>query len=325
MGDNARGSIIALVAFGLFASHDAVIKSLGGQYATFQILFFSTLLSFPLVLILLMRDANAGTLRPLHPWWIALRTALVVVTGTCAFYAFSTLPLAQVYAIVFAQPLLITILSIPILGEKVGRHRWAAVAVGLVGVMVVIHPGATEMTLGHIAAMVAAICGATASVIVRKIGREERSAVLLLYPMMANFVIMGCAMPFFYVPPQVADLGMFGLISVFGITGGLLLIAAYRDGDAAVVAPMQYSQILWAAFYGIVFFAERPTATTWAGAAIIIASGIYIVARESLSQVSRNAPVTTTRNTRAETGETPRVSALRGLPGRTRGGLPNRP
>lgn len=316
MGGNAKGALIALLAFGLFATHDAVVKALGGTFATFQILFFSTLLSFPLVLLMLMRDATAGTLRPVHPWWSALRTLLVVITGSSAFYAFATLPLAQVYAIVFAQPLLITVLSIPILGERVGAHRWAAVAAGLVGVLVVIQPGTTAMTLGHYAAMAAAVCGATASVIVRKIGREERSAVLLLYPMMANFALMGAVMPLAYVPPEAADLAMFGLISVFGLLGGLLLIAAYRAGDAAVVAPMQYSQILWAAVFGALFFNEAPSASTWAGAAIIIGSGLYIVLRESLSGVSRNAPVTTLRNTRAEAGNTPRVTALRGLPGR---------
>lgn len=304
-----------------------MIKALGGSYATFQILFFSTLLSFPLVLIMLMRDSTAGTLRPKHPWWTGLRTGLVVITGACVFFAFSTLPLAQVYAIIFAQPLLITILSIPILGEKVGRHRWAAVAVGLIGVLVVIRPGATELSLGHYAAMVAAVCGATASVIVRKIGRDERSAVLLLYPMMANFVIMGALMPFTYIPPVVEHLGMFALISVFGLTGALLLIQAYRAGDAAAVAPMQYSQIIWAALYGSLFFAETPSTETWLGAAIIISSGVYIVARESQSGVSRNTPVLNTRNGRAETGDTPRLSALRGLPGRARvarGGLQNR-
>ncbi len=305
---NLRGATFALCAFALFAAHDVVVKFLGGEYAVFQIIFFSVLLSFPLVLLMLMRDATKGTLIPVHPWWTAFRTLAIIVTGSSAFYAFSAIPLAQVYAILFAAPLLITILSIPVLGEKVGIHRWAAIAVGLAGVLVVIRPGATDLELGHLAAVAAAICGAFASVIVRKIGRDERSAVLLLYPMMANFVAMGFLLPFIYRPMPIEHLGALGLISILAFSAGLLLIAAYKTGDAAVVAPMQYSQILWAAGYGAFFFGESSDRMTWIGAAIIIASGIYIVLRESLSGISRTTPVLRTR-TRPDTGTAPRVGS----------------
>jgi drug/metabolite transporter (DMT)-like permease len=303
---NLRGAALALFAFALFAAHDVVVKFLGGQYSVFQIIFFSVLLSFPLVLLMLMRDATKGTLIPVHPWWSAARTVAIIITGSSAFYAFSAIPLAQVYAILFAAPLLITILSIPILGEKVGPHRWGAIIVGLAGVLVVIRPGATDLELGHFAAVAAAVCGAFASVIVRKIGRDERSAVLLLYPMMANFVAMGCLLPFIYKPMPIEHLGALGLISILAFTAGLLLIVAYKASDAAIVAPMQYSQILWAAGYGAYFFGESNDRITWIGAGIIIASGIYIVLRESLSGISLTTPVLRTR-TRPDTGTTPRV------------------
>ena len=138
---------------------------------------------FPIVTIMLMRDATDGNLRPRHPWWSLLRTGAAVLSTTLVFYAFSVLPLAQTYAIVFAAPLLITVLAIPILGERVGWHRSAAVLVGLVGVIVVLRPGATTLTAGHAAALGAAVCSAVAAVVVRKIGNEERSAVLLLLGM----------------------------------------------------------------------------------------------------------------------------------------------
>lgn len=306
---NLRGVFFALMAFGLFATHDVVVKYLGGQYSPFQLIFFSVLLSFPLVMLMLMRDSTRATLIPVHPWWTALRTVAAMITGSTAFYAFSTLPLAQTYAILFAAPLLITIFSIPILGEKVGKHRLAAVFVGLIGVLVVIRPGAAPLGLGHLAALTAAVCGALASIIVRKIGRDERNAVLLLYPMMANFVVMACLMPIFYRPMPVEDLGLVGVIAVLAFTGGLCVIAAYKAGDAAVVAPMQYSQILWAAVYGAFFFAEMPDSWTIAGASIIIVSGLYIVLRESLSGISLTTPVLRTRS-RAETGTSPRVSTM---------------
>ena len=205
---NAKGAGLALLAFGLFATHDVAVKILGGHYATFQIVFFSVLLSFPLVVLMLMRDTHEATLIPVHPWWTSLRTFAAIITGMSAFYAFSVLPLAQVYSILFAMPILITILSVPILKEKVGLHRWAAVAVGLVGVLIVLRPGAVPMTLGHGAALMAALGGAMASIIVRKIGRDERNAVLMLYPMMANFVVMAAAMPFVYRPMPVEHFGL---------------------------------------------------------------------------------------------------------------------
>ena len=123
MSGNAKGALLALIAFGLFSTHDVFIKTLGAEYSPVQIVFFSVLLSFPLATLMLMRDVEPGTLVPVHPWWVALRTGAVVVTAVSAFYAFSALPLTQTYAILFATPLLITVLSIPILGEQVRLPR----------------------------------------------------------------------------------------------------------------------------------------------------------------------------------------------------------
>lgn len=309
---NLRGAAFALGAFALFSTHDVVVKILGANYGTFQILFFSVLLSFPLVTLMLMRDTTEGTLIPKRPGWTALRTAAVPVTALCVFYAFSTLPLTEVYAIIFTMPLLITVLSIPILGERVGRHRWAAVAVGLIGVLVVLRPGAATLSLGHLAAVTGACTGALASIIVRKIGREERNAVLLLYPMMANFVVTAAALPFVYRPMAVVDVGLAGVIALLAFVAGLFLIQAYRSADAAIVAPMQYSQMIWAAVYGSLFFDEAPDRLTWVGTGIIVASGIYIVVRERAGGLSDNTPVLRTKS-RAETGTAPRVSVLQRL------------
>ena len=306
---NGIGALYALTAFGIYSTHDVVVKFLGGFYSPFQILFFSTLFGFPIVTVMLMRDREDGNLRPVHPWWTALRTLSSVITTSSAFYAFSVLPLAQTYAIIFAAPLLITILAIPILGESVGWRRSAAVTVGLIGVLVVLRPGTTALTAGHLAALAAAVFSAIASVIVRKIGNDERSAVLLLYPMMANFLLMGLAMPFVYLPMPPVHLGGAALIAILGFAGALCHIAAYRSGSAVVVAPMQYSQILWAVVYGFVFFSETPDWNTAIGAAIIIASGVYVVFREERPNVSKNRPVLAT-TTRYVAGVYPRISTL---------------
>ncbi len=306
---NLKGVAFALTGFAVFSTHDVVIKVLGGSYAPFQILFFSALLGFPLATLMLITDKTPGTLRPKHPWWILARTAAALITGVCAFYAFSVLPLAQVYAFIFAAPLLITILSIPMLGEKVGPHRWAAVAMGLAGVLIVLRPGTEPFTLGHFAGLTAACGSAFASVIARKIGAEERSAVMMLYPMMANVVIMGMILPFVYVPMPIEHLGLLAIVASFGFVGALCTILAYRVGDAAIVAPMQYSQIVWAAILGALFFNEFPDRFTWIGAGIIVMAGVYVVLREALGGRSANTPVLSTRS-RAETGTTPRISAM---------------
>jgi len=306
---NLRGALYALLAFGLFATHDVVVKILGGQYSPVQIIFFSVLLGLPLVTVMLLTDRSDGNLVPRHPWWTAIRTGSSVITGVTAFYAFSTLPLAQTYAILFAAPLMITLLAIPILGEKVGIRRGLAIVVGMVGVMIVLRPGGADLALGHLAALTAAVFSSLASVIVRKIGQEERSVVLLLYPMMANFVVLGLALPFVYKPMPIEHIGMLAIIALFGFIAMLLVIAAYRSAVAVVVAPMQYSQMVWAAIFGYLIFDEQPDSYTVIGAAVIIASGIYIVLREGRAEVSENQPVLQSRS-RPETGLMPRISVM---------------
>lgn len=319
---NTRGALLGLLAFGIFATHDVIVKYLGGTYSPFQIVFFSVLFGFPIVSFLLLRDTTQANLRPKHPWWVAARTTASVITGFCAFYAFTVLPLAQTYAILFAAPLLITVLAIPMLGEKVGWRRGLAVLVGLGGVLFVLQPGQTEMSLGHLAAMVAAVSGAFASLIVRKIGREERSVVLLLYPMIANFTLMGAAMPFYYQPMPGQDLAALAVIAAMALTASACLIFAYRTAPAVMVAPMQYSQILWASLYGVLFFEEGVQTATLIGSTIIIASGIYIVVREERGGGSSTTPVLRTRS-RAGTPSGLRVAPF--LRNEQRGPVPPRP
>lgn len=302
-----KGPLFALLAFAIFSSHDVLIKMLGGTYSPVQIVFFSVLFSFPLVTFFLLRDNRSDTLLPRHPYWMITRTFSAVITGFSAFYAFSVLPLAQTYAIIFAAPLLITILAIPILGERVRIRRWIAVLIGLAGVLIVLQPGQVPFELGHLAALAAAGFGALSSIIVRKIGREERSVVILLYPMMANFFVMGAMLPFVYVPMPIEEMAMLAVVAVLALLGSRFLITAYNSGEAATVAPMQYSQIIWAALYGSLFFNETIDVMTLTGAAVIIASGLYIVLREARSEVSETTPVLRTRS-RAETGTTPRIA-----------------
>jgi len=294
MNPNTKGALLGLLAFAIYASHDVIVKYLGATYAPFQVVFFSVLFGFPLVSFMLVHDVRAENLRPRHPGWTALRTLAILVSTVCNFYAFSTLPLAQVYSILFAVPLLVTLLAIPVLGERVGLHRGGAVVFGLIGV-VVVQPGAVDLTLGHGAAMVAAVSSAVAAVTVRRVGRIEREVVLLVFPMLGSFLVMGALMPFTYKPMPLADLGAMALMSLLAFIALNCMIGAYKAGEAGIVAPMQYSQILWATLFGFLLFDEIPDGRTMLGAAIIILSGIYIVVRESRKDVSANTPVLRSR------------------------------
>lgn len=309
MSQPLKGVGFAALGFALFSLHDVIIKTLGASFSPIQIVFFSTLLGFPVATLLLMRDSTKGTLIPKYPGWVAVRTMSAVSGAICIFYAFSVLPLSQVYAIIFASPLVITVLSIPILGEKVGIHRWLAVLIGLAGVIVVVRPGVQPLELGHFTAMLGAVSIAGSSVIMRRIGREERSVVIMLYPMMANVLVMGALLPFVYQPVAIAQLGGFATIAVLGFLGGLCLISAYRNTEATVVAPIQYSQIIWAVLFGALLFDEWPDFYTSIGASIIILSGLYVLMRESRAQTSQNTPVLRTR-TRLEAGGSFRVGTL---------------
>ncbi|NOD76218.1 MULTISPECIES: DMT family transporter [unclassified Ruegeria] len=298
-----RGLGFAFAGFAVFASHDALIKVLGGTYSVMQIIFFATLFSFVPMAVSMLADRTPSNFRPHHPWLVLLRSGLVVTSMVCAFYAFSVLPLAEVYSLLFSFPLIVTVLSIPILGEVVRIQRWAAVGVGLIGVLIVLRPGATDITLGHLAALTAAFCSAFGSVLVRKIGNEERSAVLILYPMLLAILVMSLAQPAVYQPPSLLHLAMMALVGVFSVIAQHLIILAYRAAPAGVVAPSQYSQIIWATIFGMVFFGEHPDGWVAVGASIIIASGVFVVWRESRSNTtSVNTPVLRVRSPRSDTG-----------------------
>lgn len=297
-----RGVGLAILGFALFSGHDAIIKTLGSAYAPFQVILFSTLFAFVPVSMSIVSDRAVDTFRPRHPWLILIRTLCMLIGGAGGFYAFSVLPMTEVYALLFAAPLLVTVLAVPFLGEVIRLRRGLAVVVGFIGVMVVLRPGSAEFTLGHLAALGAATASAFSNIIVRKISGEERSAVMILIPMIFTIIVMGALMPWVYVPVQGLDLGAFAAIGVIGVIAQSLIIAAYRAAPAVLIAPLQYSQILWAVAFGALFFNELPDIWVGVGAGIIIASGVFIVWRESRSNVSAQAPVSGAANPRPDSG-----------------------
>ncbi len=308
---SSLGLLAAFAAFGIFSAHDALIKLLGAQYSVFQILFFSGLFAFVPVTLMMSTDRALDNFIPKKPWLVAGRSLTNVIAMSSAFYAFSVLPLAEVYALIFATPLLITILAVPLLGESIRLRRSLAVLVGLIGVVIVIRPGASELTAGHGAALLAAFASALSAIAVRKLGRTERTAVILLYPMLALLVVTAALLPWVYEPFELADLVLMAAVGLFAFVAQMLIVAAYRMSQATVVAPIQYSQMIWAVVYGALFFNEFPDKWVVAGSVIIIASGVYIVLREGRGDVSQTNPVLNSPNMRADTGPGPKPKILR--------------
>ena len=195
MSRPVTGVLFALVGFVVFSSHDVLIKSLGGNYAVFQIVFFSVLFSFVPMTLIMATDRTEASFVPHKPLYLLLRTTTVIIGMICGFYAFTVLTLAEAYSLLFASPLLITALSVPFLGEKVGARRWAAVLLGLIGVIIVLRPGLQPLSLGHLAGLAAAVANSIGAIVVRKVGREERSQTLILFPMVAVLLIMAAVLP----------------------------------------------------------------------------------------------------------------------------------
>jgi S-adenosylmethionine uptake transporter len=277
---NLNGALLGLLGMGLFAVSDITVRFLGDGYNTFQIIFFAGLMSVPLIAGFAMADPTPGPLRPVLPKLMALRCVVVVVNGVFGTYAFANLPLAQAYAILFTMPIFIALLSTLFLGEKIDLWRGLAVVVGLAGVLVALDPGRATLDWAHAAALAASVVGAGNYVIIRKTGGAERTVVMILYPLMVQLAVAALVLPFVYTPMPFRDLALTAVMATAAFAGYFAIIAAYRRAPGIVVAPMQYSQIIWAAIFGALLFNEKMSGQTMLGVAIIIAAGIVIVSRQ---------------------------------------------
>lgn len=277
-----RGIAFALGAFTIFSCADAGVKWLSATHSIFQIIFMSTVFALVPVAGLIMGEGGLGALRPRHPWLVALRALLLAIDMVFVFYAFTKLPLADAYTMLFTAPMLVTALSVPLLGERVGWRRWSAVAVGFGGVLVVLRPGFAELNLGHIAALASSSFFALSLIVARRIGNSETGSTLLISLMAALLIVSGPALPAVYVSSSLSDLAMLAGLGLLMGLGHLGLIQALRLAPSNVVAPFHYSQIVWAVIFGLLLFGDRPSAWVIAGSTIIIASGLYILWRETV-------------------------------------------
>lgn len=206
---------------------------------------------------------------------------MTLVNGILGAYAFANLPLAEAYAVFFLMPLLISALAVPILGEPMDLTRGLAILAGLAGVTVALRPGVAQLGWAHLAALAAATLGALNYLIIRSTSGIERPGVILLYPTLAMALATGAVLPWLWQPMDARAWGLTFLMGVELFVGGFLIIGGYARAPAIVVAPMQYSQILWAALFGHLVFAEAISHATWAGIMVIIAAGLVLLSRSS--------------------------------------------
>jgi drug/metabolite transporter (DMT)-like permease len=279
--DTGRGIALMVLAVGLYAVMDALVKWLGPSYPTIEIFFFRSLFAFIPIAFFLLRSGSLAQLRTAHPLGHAVRALTGLASLSLFFYAYTHMPLANVIAISFAAPLLVTALSVPLLGERVGWRRWSAVLIGFLGVVIMVQPDSGAFDQIAVLALSATILYALVMVFIRKLSRTETSTAIVFYYALTSTLISGAFMPFVWVMP---DLEGWVLLILVGLIGGLAQIAmtnAFRLADVSIVAPFDYMHIIWAALLGYFIWGEVPSNSIWIGVAIVMASGIYILFREA--------------------------------------------
>ncbi len=279
--DHRRAAVMMLAAVLMFALMDAGLKTLAAHYPPLQVATLRGLSSLPLVLIWALWTVGPKPLLrirwPLH----LLRGVLGILMMSSFVYALKRLPLSTAYSIFFVAPLLITALSVLILGERVGPRRWTAIAIGLLGVLTVLRPtGEGVFTWAGLAVLVAALGYAVSAITVRVLARTDsnQAMVVWLLAMMA-FGAGLLAWPD-WVPLRAQDVWIIAVIGIAGSLGQYTITEAFRRGEASLIAPLEYTALVWGVALDLALWGVLPDAITWMGAAIIISSGLYLLRRE---------------------------------------------
>ncbi len=275
---------IACALVGLFgmATMDVCAKLLGAGYAISQIILARN--TFGLLTILafvLFSSGGLARLRPRRPGLLLARAGANLGAAFLFFTGLRYMPLADAFAIAFAAPLFITALSVPVLGEQVGIRRWAAVTFGFLGVLVVVQPGTSAFRIEALLPLGAALCYAVAMLIGRKQTSYLSTSAILFWPSLIIVAVTLATMPAQWTTPNLSDFGLFVFMGVIGTAGMMLITQGYRFAPAAVIAPFDYSVLLWGVVYGWVIWQDVPGPNVWLGSAILIASGLYILHRET--------------------------------------------
>jgi len=297
--DPITGILCLVAGLAVFSIQDVVVKLLSGTYAVHQVLAMRSLTALPLFLLFAWRDGGLGQLTTGNIGAMFLRGAVMFFAFTCYYLALASLPLATSVALYFTAPLFIMMLTVLMLGEPVGPTRWAAVAVGFAGTIVIVQPGATTFDLAVVLPILAAFFYAASQIVARRHAAAGNAVTFSFHANMAFLLGASLAglflghggfegqshpsLAFLLRPwtlPPLGDLLLMMLCGVVSATGSTLLAQAYRVASPPAVAPFEYSAIVWSVLNGYLFWGDLPAATTWAGIAIIVAAGLYVLTAE---------------------------------------------
>lgn len=277
---NLRGSVYMFSAMLVYAVMVGAIKLVGGVVPLVQILLIRQI-----IMSLIILAFSAGSLRLMmattRPGLQVFRGALTLIAMLCGFTAVIQIPLAQATAIGFSQVLFVTIAAVVILKEVVDARRWAATIIGFVGVLIMLRPSSEGLDVYALMAVAGAFFSAGITVSVRMLATSERTDTILIWQGIVLIVALALPAGLWWVPPDAAQWFWLIVLSLFGTAGQWLITRAYQVGEAAALAPLDFSRLILASFTGFIFFAEIPALTTWIGAGVVIAATLYTIRKNA--------------------------------------------
>ncbi len=279
--DVPRGILAICAGLAFLTLNDAIAKLLTERHDPVQILFLRNLIAVPMIAAaaLVLHGPRALTTR--RPGLHAVRGLTMLAGVWFYFAALGLLPLAQATALIFAAPIIITALSVPLLGERVGPWRWGAVVLGFCGVLIVVQPGGAAFQAASLLPVAAALAYALFMISGRWLGPEDGFLTTMLFVMLFPMLYAAPFALWLWSPPRLEDLGLFVGSAVCGSLGITLIGQAFRIAPAAVVAPFEYTALIWATALGWAIWGDVPGGATVAGALVIVAGGVLIAWREA--------------------------------------------
>jgi drug/metabolite transporter (DMT)-like permease len=263
-----------------FSSLDASAKYISSELPLLMVLWGRYFFHFIFVMLFFFRGAPKDIVYTQRIKLQMLRSILLVGAGVTFWGALMFLPLADCVTIAFVSPLLVTALSVPLLGENVGIHRWAAVISGLIGVMIVIRPGMGIVHWASILPLIAALFYANIQITTRILGRTDKALTTLFYTSVGGLILCSIAVLFVWVTPSLRQWLALVWLGFLGAVGHYFMIKAFEIAPVSLLAPFDYATLIWATLLGFIIFGDLPDTWTIMGAIIIISSGLYLIKRE---------------------------------------------
>lgn len=269
-----------IVGGGGLTMSDAATKWLTASLPIGEILFVRALVVSIAILLIVWRSGSFAGLRIDRFRNIGTRSVLAVGSTFLIVASLARLPLSEVIAILFVGPLFIAVLATPLLGERVGVHRWFAVLIGFIGMLIMVRPGTAGFQFAALLPVVAAMVAATRDIVTRRISVAETSIAILFYSMIALTLVGLATAPFGWQPMDGGELAIVILAGLLFGLGHYFVIEGYRYAEASVVSPYRYTNLIWAALLGFILWGEIPSVWVLAGTPLVVGSGLYILLHE---------------------------------------------